>query len=89
MQIQAWFVELGTWITIGVGKKYALVSFSVDFETIDRGHGIFKCPSELHHDPSYQKIIESMVKKWLIDSQPESDEKKRLIKLIDWTLNLI
>ena len=68
-------------------SEHALVSIRVDFETIERGHGIFRCPSELHLDPSYQCIIQSLVKKWLIDSQPESDEKSRLTKLIDRLLD--
>ena len=63
-------------------SDHALVSIKVDFETIERGHGIFRCPSELHLDPSYQNIIESTVKKWLIDSQPESEEKQMLESII-------
>ena len=68
-------------------SDHALVSIRVDFETIERGHGIFRCPSELHLDHSYQNIIESTVKKWLIDSQPESEEKLRLSKLADSLLD--
>ena len=68
-------------------SDHALVSVRVDFETIERGHGIFRCPSELHLDHSYQNIIESTVKKWLIDSQTESEEKLRLSKLADSLLD--
>ena len=69
-------------------SEHALVSVRVDFETIERGHGIFRCPSELHLDPSYQSIIESSVKKWLMDSQSEPDEKLMLSKIIDRLLDI-
>ena len=69
-------------------SDHTLVSVKMDFETTERGHGIFRCPSELHLDPSYQCIIESSVKKWLIDRQPESDEKLRLTRLINWLLDI-
>ena len=65
-----------------------MVTVRVDFETIDRGHGIFKCPSELHLDVSYQHIIHSTIRKWLIDSQPESEEKQRLLSIIESKLNI-
>ena len=68
-------------------SDHALISIKVDFEMIERGNGIFRCPTELHLDPSYQNIIESTVKKWLIDSQPESEEKMKLSKLADSLLN--
>ena len=31
-------------------SDHAMVTIVVDFETIDKGYGLFKCPSELHHD---------------------------------------
>ena len=65
-----------------------MVTVRVDFETIDRGHGIFKCPSELHLDTSYQSIIHSTIRKWLIDSQPESEEKLRLYNTIDSKISI-
>ena len=65
-----------------------MVMVRVDFETIDRGHGIFKCPSELHLDVSYQHIIHSTVRIWLIDSQPESEEKQRLLSTIETKLSI-
>ena len=55
---------------------------------IEPGHGIFKCPSELHLDVSYQSIIHSTIRKWLIDSQPESEEKQRLQNIIDSKLSI-
>ena len=55
---------------------------------IDRGHGIFKCPSELHLDVSYQHIIHSTIRKWLIDSQTESEEKQRLQSIIETKLSI-
>ena len=65
-----------------------MMTVRVDFETIDRGHGIFKWPSELHLDTSYQSIIHSTIRKWLIDSQPESEEKQRLQGIIDSKLSI-
>ena len=65
-----------------------MVTVRVDFETIDLGHGIFKCPSELHLDVSYLSIIHSTIKKWLIDSQPESEEKQRLQNIIDSKISI-
>ena len=50
----------------------------MDFEKIECGHSIFKCPSELHLDESYKHEIHSTIRKWLIDSQTESEAKKRL-----------
>ena len=40
-------------------------------------------PSELHLDVSYQHIIQSTIRKWLIDSQSELEEKQRLLSIID------
>ena len=65
-----------------------MVTVKVDFETIERGQGIFKCPSELHLDRSYQHIIHSTIMKWLIDSQAESEEKKRFLSIIDSKLEI-
>ena len=31
-------------------SDHAMVTVVVDFETIDKGYGLFKCPSELHQD---------------------------------------
>ena len=69
-------------------SDHAMVTVRVDFETIDRGHGIFKYPSELHLDVCYQQIIHSTIRKWLIDSQPESEEKQRLLSIIETKLNI-
>ena len=30
-------------------SDHTMVTVVVDFETIDKGYGLFKCPSELHH----------------------------------------
>ena len=65
-----------------------MVKVKVDFETIERGHGSFKYPSELHLDTSYQHIIHSTIRTWLIDSQPESEEKQRLLNIIDFKLEI-
>ena len=40
---------------------HAMVTVVVDFETIDKGYGLFKFPSELHHDVNYQAIIKSTI----------------------------
>ena len=41
-------------------SDHGMVSLKVNFETIDRNQGIFKCPlSELHLDVNYQSIIKS------------------------------
>ena len=34
-------------------SDHAMITVVVDFETIDKGYGLFKCPSELHHDINY------------------------------------
>ena len=67
---------------------HAMVTVKVDFESIERSQGIFKCPSELHLGESYQHIINSTTRKWLIDSKPESEEKQRLLGIIDSKLNI-
>ena len=56
-------------------SDHAMVTVVVDFETIDKGYGLFKCPSELHHDVNYQAIIKSTILKCLLEEQEESDEK--------------
>ena len=56
-------------------SDHAMVTVVVDFETIDKGYGLFKCPSELHHDVNYQAIIKSTILKCLIEEIEESDEK--------------
>ena len=76
-----------TWCPREVSDN-AMGRITVDFETIVRGHGIFKCPSELHLDVGYQHIIHSTIRKWLIDSQPESEEKQRLLSIIESKLNI-
>ena len=59
-----------------------------DFETIERGQGIFKCPSEIPLDVSYQHNIHNTIRKWLTDSQPESEEKQRLMSIIETKLSI-
>ena len=44
-----------------------MITVVVDFEIIDKGYGLFKCPSELHHDVNYQAIIQSTITKWLLE----------------------
>ena len=65
-----------------------MVTVRVDFETIERGQVMFKCLTELHLDASYQHIIRSMIRKWLIDGQPESEEKQRLLSIIESKLDI-
>ena len=60
-----------------------MVSLRVGFDTIDRDQGIFKCPSELHLDVNYQSIIKSTITKCLIEEQPETEEKKELMDIIE------
>ena len=69
-------------------SDYAMVMVRVDFETIKCVQGIFKCPSELHLDVSYQHIIQSTIRKWLIDCQPESEENHKLPSIIDSKLEI-
>ena len=64
-------------------SDHAMVMVKVDFKTIERGQGIFKLPVELHLNKSCQHIIHSTIRKWLIDSQPESEEKQRLLSIIE------
>ena len=68
--------------------KGSLGSCKVDFETIERGHGIFKRPSELYLDVRYKHIIQSTIRQWLIDSQPELEDNQRLISIIDSKLEI-
>ena len=42
----------------------------------------------LHLDVSYQHIIHSTIRKWLIDSQQESEEKQRLPSIIKTILSI-
>ena len=58
----------------------------VDFETIEKGYGIFKCPSELH-DVKYQSIIKSMIIKCLLEEQPETEARNDLLNIIDMKIN--
>ena len=64
-----------------------MVTVRVDFETIERGHDIFKCPSELHLDTSYQHI-HSTDRKLLIESQPEAEENQRFLTTIESKLKI-
>ena len=54
-------------------SDHAMVTVVVDFETIDKGYGLFKCPSELHHDVNYQAIIKSTITKCLLEEQEETE----------------
>ena len=67
---------------------YAIVTVKEDFKNIEHGQGIFECPSELHLDESNQHITHSTIRKWLIDSQPESEEKQRFLNIIDNKLEI-
>jgi len=64
-------------------SDHAMVTVVVDFETIDKGYGLFKCPSELHNDVNYQAIIKSTILKCLIEEIEESDEKYHHLNLVD------
>ena len=59
----------------------------MDFETIEKGYGIFKCPSELHHDVNYQAIIKSTITKCLLEKQPETETRNDLLNIIDMKIN--
>ena len=63
-------------------SDHAMVTVVVDFETIDKCYGLFKCPSELHHDVDYQAIIKSTIIKCLLEEQEETDERNHL-NLVD------
>ena len=67
-------------------SDHAMVTVVVDFETIDKGYGLFKCPSELHHDVNYQAIIKSTILKCLLEEQEETDEKYHHLNLVDQKL---
>ena len=60
-------------------SDHAMISISVDFETIERGKGIFKCSLELHLDVNYQNIIHRTIKQHIIDGQLESKTKQELV----------
>ena len=64
-------------------SDHAMVTVVVDFETIDKGYGLFKCPSELHHDVNYQAIIKSTIIKCLLEEQEETDERNHHLNLVD------
>ena len=64
-----------------------MVTVVVDFETIDKGYILFKCPSELHHDVNYQAIIKSMITKCLLEKQEETEERNNLLNLVDLKLS--
>ena len=68
-------------------SDYAMVTVVVDFETIDKGYGLFKCPSELHHDVNYQAIIKSTITKCLLEEQEETEERNNLLNLVDLKLS--
>ena len=53
-------------------SDHAMVTVVVDFETIEKGYGIFKCPSELHHDVNFQAIIKSKIINCQLEEQPET-----------------
>ena len=64
-----------------------MVTVVVDFKTIEKGYGIFKCPSELHHDVNYQGIIKSTIIKCLLEEQPETETRNDLLNIIDMKIN--
>ena len=64
-------------------SDHAMVTVVVEFETIEKGYGIFKCPSELNHDVNYQAIIKSTITKCLLEEQEETDERNNLLNLVD------
>ena len=68
-------------------SDHAMVTVVVDFETIDKGYGLFKCPSELHHDVKYQAMIKSTIIKCLLEEQEETEEKNNLLNLVDLKLS--
>ena len=54
-------------------SDHAMVTVVVHFETIDKGYGLFKCPSELHNDVNYQAIIKSTIQKCLLEEMEETE----------------
>ena len=60
-----------------------MVTVVVDFETIDKRYGLFKFPSELHHDVNYQAIIKSTITKCLLEEQEETEERNTLLNVVD------
>ena len=69
-------------------SDHAIVSLKVNFETIDRGQGIFKGPSELPMDMNYQSIIKSTITNCSIEEQPESDARKELMETIEGKIKI-
>ena len=59
-----------------------MVTVVVDLDTIEKGYGNFKCPSELHHDLKYQAIIKSTIIKFLLEEQPETETRNDLLNII-------
>ena len=66
-------------------SDHAMVTIVVDFDTIKKGYGIFKCPSELQPDVNYQAIIKSIIK-CLLEKQPERDTRNDL-NIIEMKIN--
>ena len=64
-----------------------MVTIVVDFEMIEKGYGIFKCPSELYHDVNYQGIIKNTIIKCLIEEQHETETRNYLLNIIDMKIN--
>ena len=48
-------------------SDHAMFSLSMDFETIERGRGIYKYPLELQLDVNYPNIIHSTIKQQVIE----------------------
>ena len=69
-------------------SDHVMVTVVVDFESIEKSYGIFKCPSEqLHHDVDYQAIIKSMITKCLLEEQQESETRMDLLNIIHMKIN--
>ena len=64
-------------------SDHAMITIVIDFETIDKGYDLFKCPLELHHDVNYQAIIKSTITKCLLEEQEETEERNNLLNLVD------
>ena len=63
-------------------SDHAMVTGVVDFETIEKGYRVLKCPSEFHHDVNYQAIIKSTMIKCLSEEQPETETRNDLLNII-------
>ena len=63
-------------------SNYSNYTSVVDFETIEKGYGNFRCPSEPHHDLNYQAIIKSTIK-CLLEEQPETETRNDILNIID------